>query len=124
MLERLGVAKTRIDDCRQFVSLGALLFTVVVTQSQLGSGVTRLLGGVSVSLGLILVIVAGAELFTGNNLLAMAWASRPIGIRDVMSELAARVSWQRAWLPGDGAVRRVGGHRPPGRWRGWDRCRN
>lgn len=43
-----------------------------------------MLGGVSFSLGLILVVVAGAELFTGNNLLAMAWASRLIGTRDVM----------------------------------------
>ncbi len=34
----------------------------------------RVLGGVVFSLGLLLVVVAGAELFTGNNLLAMAWA--------------------------------------------------
>jgi formate transporter len=93
MLERLGVAKARIDAVTllalavlagAFVSLGALFFTVVVTQSELGFGVTRLLGGMSFSLGLILVVVAGAELFTGNNLLAMAWASRLIGTRDVM----------------------------------------
>jgi formate/nitrite transporter len=38
----------------------------------------RLLGGLAFSLGLILVVVAGAELFTGNNLLVMAWASRCI----------------------------------------------
>jgi formate/nitrite transporter len=93
MLERLGVAKARLDALTllvlavlagAFISLGALFFTVVVTQSQLGFGVTRLLGGVSFSLGLILVVVAGAELFTGNNLLAMAWASRLIGTPDVM----------------------------------------
>ena len=36
------------------------------------------MGGVAFSLGLILVVVAGAELFTGNNLLVMAWASRRI----------------------------------------------
>jgi formate transporter len=93
MLERLGVVKARIDALTllvlavlagAFVSLGALFFTVVVTQSQLGFGVTRLLGGVSFSLGLILVVVAGAELFTGNNLLAMAWASRLISTRDVL----------------------------------------
>jgi formate transporter len=40
--------------------------------------VTRLLAGLVFSLGLILVIVAGAELFTGNNLIVMAWASRRI----------------------------------------------
>lgn len=75
-----------------FVSLGALLFTVVVTESGLGFGPTRLLGGVSFCLGLILVVVAGAELFTGNNLIAMAWASRLIGTREVMR------SWLLAYI--------------------------
>jgi formate/nitrite transporter len=93
MVERLGVAKARTDTVTlvvlavlagAFISLGALLFTVVVTKASLGFGVTRLLGGLSFSLGLVLVVVAGAELFTGNNLLAMAWASRLIGTRDVM----------------------------------------
>jgi formate/nitrite transporter len=44
----------------------------------LSYGIIRLLAGLAFSLGLILVIVGGAELFTGNNLLAMAWASRRI----------------------------------------------
>jgi formate/nitrite transporter len=92
-VERLGVAKARADTLTlmvlavlggAFISLGALLFTVVVTGSSLGFGPTRLLGGVSFSLGLILVVVAGAELFTGNNLIAMAWASRLIGTREVI----------------------------------------
>jgi len=56
---------------------------VVVTGSNPGFGVARLLGGVSFCLGLVLVVVAGAELFTGNNLLAIAWASGLIGTRDV-----------------------------------------
>jgi formate/nitrite transporter len=47
-------------------------------------GVNRLLGGLTFSLGLILVVVAGAELFTGNNLIVMAWASRRITLRDVL----------------------------------------
>ena len=64
--------------------MGALFFTVVVTESSLGFGETRLLGGLSFSLGLILVVIAGAELFTGNNLIAMAWASGLIGAREVM----------------------------------------
>lgn len=67
-----------------FISLGALFFIVVVTSSAAGFGPTRLLGGLSFSLGLVLVIVAGAELFTGNNLLAMAWASRLISTRSVL----------------------------------------
>ena len=101
LVERLGVAKSKTDAVTllvlavlagAFVSLGALFFTVVVTQSQLGFGVTRLLGGVCFSLGLILVVVAGAELFTGNNLLAMAWASRLIGTREVLR------NWLLAYL--------------------------
>ena len=100
-VERLGVAKAHADALSllvlavlagAFISLGALLFTVVVTESSLGFGPTRLLGGVSFCLGLILVVVAGAELFTGNNLIAMAWASRLIGTREVMR------SWLLAYI--------------------------
>lgn len=58
-----------------FISLGANFFTIVTTDTGLGYGVTRLLGGVAFSLGLFLVVVAGAELFTGNNLIVMARAS-------------------------------------------------
>ena len=61
-----------------FIAFGALLFAVVVTDSPLGFGPTRWLGGMAFSLGLVLVVVAGAELFTGNNLIVMAWASRRI----------------------------------------------
>jgi len=61
-----------------FISLGALFYTVTVTTGKGGSevpfGLLRLAGGVTFSLGLILVVVGGAELFTGNNLIAMAWA--------------------------------------------------
>jgi formate/nitrite transporter len=93
MVERLGVAKARTDTVTlgvlavlagAFISLGALFFTVVITGSAFGFGITRLIGGLSFCLGLILVVVAGAELFTGNNLLAMAWASRLIATRDVL----------------------------------------
>lgn len=59
-----------------FIALGGIFSTVVVTGAEpaLGFGPTRLLAGVVFSLGLILVVVAGAELFTGNNLIVMAWA--------------------------------------------------
>lgn len=92
-VERLGVAKARSDALSllvlavlagAFISLGGLFFTVVTTGSGLGFGPTRLIGGLSFALGLILVVVAGAELFTGNNLIAMAWASRLIRFRDVV----------------------------------------
>ncbi len=92
-VEQLGVAKTRSDVATllvlavlagAFISLGALFFTVVVTGSSLGFGITRLLGGLAFSLGLILVVVGGGELFTGNNLIAMAWASGRITSRQVV----------------------------------------
>ncbi len=72
-----------------FIALGAIFATTVsaggmsVTAADgavafntgLPYGVTRLLTGLVFSLGLILVVVGGAELFTGNNLIVMAWAS-------------------------------------------------
>jgi len=63
-----------------FIALGAAFATTVSAGAAgvLPYGVIRLLAGLAFSLGLILVIVGGAELFTGNNLLAMAWASRRI----------------------------------------------
>ncbi|CAM3509215.1 MULTISPECIES: formate/nitrite transporter family protein [Cupriavidus] len=67
-----------------FIGLGALMFALVSSDASLGFAASRLLGGLGFSLGLILVTVAGAELFTGNNLLAMAWASGCVSTRDVL----------------------------------------
>lgn len=61
-----------------FVSLGALYYTLVASDASLSFAASRVLGGVVFSLGYILVVVAGAEVFTGNILLVMAWASRKI----------------------------------------------
>lgn len=59
-----------------FIALGAIFATTVTAGGgDLPYGVSRLLGGLAFTLGLILVVVAGAELFTGNNLIVMAWAS-------------------------------------------------
>jgi formate/nitrite transporter len=58
-----------------FIALGGVFATLVSTGSDLGFGPTRLLAGVAFALGLILVVIAGAELFTGNNLIVMAAAS-------------------------------------------------
>ena len=57
-----------------FISIGATLCLLVVTGSAMGVGPTRLLGGVVFSLGLMLVILTGAELSTGNCLLVIPWA--------------------------------------------------
>lgn len=92
-VEAIGVAKARLPTlpvlmlgvlAGGFIGLGALYFTLVVSDPQLSFGVARVLGGVAFSLGLILVVVAGAELFTGNNLLIMAWADRRITITELL----------------------------------------
>ncbi len=62
-----------------FIALGAIFMTVVLTGSaELPWGLARLIAGVVFSLGLILVIVGGAELFTGDSLMIVACASRRI----------------------------------------------
>lgn len=68
-----------------FISMGAIFATTVTsdTSRELAFGVYRVLGGISFCLGLILVIVAGAELFTGNILIVMAWANRRISTTQV-----------------------------------------
>ena len=83
--ENAGVAKAELGHWRMlalavlagaFVGLGAVFATTVTTGgSGLTYGINRLAGGLVFCLGLILVVVAGAELFTGNNLIVMAWAS-------------------------------------------------
>lgn len=92
-VETVGVTKARMGLIQMvtlgllagaFIAFGAMFFTLVMTNSTLGFGVTRLLGGVVFSVGLILVVVAGAELFTGNNLLVMAWAHKLVTTGEVI----------------------------------------
>jgi formate transporter len=91
----IGVRKAGLDALPMFVlavlagafiALGAAFATTVAAGAAgiLPYGITRLVAGVAFSLGLILVIVGGAELFTGNNLLAMAWASGRVDTRAVV----------------------------------------
>jgi len=89
--ERIGVRKAEMSPVSTFalavlagafISLGALFSTTVTAGAEaLPFGVARLLAGLVFSLGLILVVVGGAELFTGNNLIVMAWASRKVSTR-------------------------------------------
>jgi formate transporter len=93
--EHVGVEKTRLDATSltalavlagAFVAFGSL-FSLVVSAGAEGVvpyGVNRLMGGLVFSLGLILVIVGGAELFTGNNLMVMACASGKVGVGEVL----------------------------------------
>jgi len=69
-----------------FIAWGAIFATTVTAgaSGHLSFGLARLLAGLVFCLGLVLVIVAGAELFTGNNLIVMAWANRHITTRQVL----------------------------------------
>lgn len=93
--EYLGVSKAEAPALRTFVlailagafiALGAIFATTVSAGSAgvLPYGVGKLLVGFVFSLGLILVVVGGAELFTGNNLIVMAWASRKVTTRALL----------------------------------------
>lgn len=76
-----------------FIALGAVFATIVTTgAAPLAFGIGRLIGGLAFCLGLVLVIVGGAELFTGNNLIVMAWSSRKI------SSLQLLRSWAIVYL--------------------------
>jgi len=69
-----------------FVSSGALFATIAIagTSSVLPYGIARLLFGLVFCLGLILVVLAGAELFTGNVLIVIAWANRKVSTRALL----------------------------------------
>jgi formate transporter len=109
--EYLGVRKAEMPFLKMFmlsvlagafIALGAIFATTVSAGSMaittasgeaafstgLPYGVTRLLAGLVFSLGLILVVVAGAELFTGNNLIVMAWANGKVTGRALLRNWA------------------------------------
>lgn len=67
-----------------FIGLGGLYFVIIKSDASLSYAIGQTLGGLTFCLGLILVIVAGAELFTGNNLLAMAWVGGKITTRALL----------------------------------------
>lgn len=92
-VENIGVAKARLPLLSMvmlgllagaFVALGAMFFVTVTSDPNLSFGWSRLVGGIVFSLGLVMVSIAGAELFTGNNLIVMAWADKKISTGDVL----------------------------------------
>ena len=126
-VQSVGVAKARLPLMSQvtlgvlaggFIGLGALYSTLLTSDTSLGFAASRLLGGLAFSLGLILVVVAGAELFTGNNLLVMAWADKRITTGELLENwlivylanfagaigLACLVYFSGHWQMNNGAV--------------------
>ena len=96
-VEKAGITKGNMDFISMltqavlagsFIGLGAVFFTYVIHDSTLSTGLTKLIGGLVFSLGLILVIITGAELFTGNNLIVMAFVSRKISFSQLLRNWA------------------------------------
>ncbi len=68
-----------------FIAFGGELSTMVsVGTAHLSLGISKFLAGSVFSVGLMLVVIAGAELFTGNNLVIISALDRRIGFRDVL----------------------------------------
>ncbi|HLF68700.1 MAG TPA: formate/nitrite family transporter [Gaiellaceae bacterium] len=98
----VGVTKARMETAGvfilsvlagAFIAMGAIFSTTVAAGGgELPYGVVRLLAGLVFTLGLILVVVAGAELFTGNNLIVMAWASRQVSTANLLG------NWTIVWI--------------------------
>ena len=67
-----------------FIGLGAMFFLTFTADPDLSFGVKKLGGGICFCLGLVLVILCGAELFTGNSLMVFALFSKKIKLRSVV----------------------------------------
>jgi formate transporter len=96
-IETAGVAKARLPLPAMallallggvYIGFGALMFLLVMADPTLPFAVARVLGGLVFSLGLLTVVVAGAELFTGNHLLAIAWADGRLRTGEVLRNWA------------------------------------
>lgn len=127
--EEVGAGKVRASALKllvlavlagAFIGLGAMFSTTVLagTAGTMAFGFARLLSGVAFSLGLVLVVVGGAELFTGNALMVMALAAGRIHIGEMLrawaivyvgnfigaAGTALLVFMSGQYLLGDGAV--------------------
>ena len=94
-IEGVGVSKSTTDPLRVFalailagvfIALGSTFFTVVTYDgSMINAGILRLIGGLAFCLGLVLVVIAGAELFTGNNLIVMAYVEKKVTLKQLLA---------------------------------------
>ena len=94
-IESVGISKSTSDPLRvfalsilagAFIAFGAIFFTLVTHDSTgVPVGIMRLLGGLVFCLGLVLVVIAGAELFTGNNLIVMAYVDGKVSLKQLLT---------------------------------------
>ena len=100
-VEKVGVKKANLPFLVSFmlaivagggIGFGALYYTIVASDPTLSFAAARVGGGLVFSLGLMLVLIGGAELFTGNNLIVMAWASGKVSTRTMLG------NWVIVWV--------------------------
>jgi formate transporter len=100
-VEKVGVKKANFPFLTSFmlavvagggIGFGALYYSIVASDPTLSFATARVLGGLVFSLGLALVLVGGAELFTGNNLIVMAWASGKVSTGTMLR------NWTIVWF--------------------------
>ena len=100
-VEKVGVKKANFPFLTSFmlaivagggVGFGALYYTIVASDPTFSFATVRVVGGLVFTLGLALVLVGGAELFTGNNLIIMAWASGKVSTRTMLR------NWAIVWF--------------------------
>ena len=100
-VEKVGVKKANLPFLTSFmlaivagggIGFGALYYTIVASDPTFSFATVRVVGGLVFTLGLALVLVGGAELFTGNNLIVMAWASGKVSTRTMLR------NWTIVWL--------------------------
>ena len=92
-VQAIGVKKARLPLLSQlilsvlggaFIGMGALFYVLIHSDASLGFAARQVAAALSFCLGMLLVVVAGAELFTGNNLIVMARAQGAIGSGEVL----------------------------------------
>jgi formate transporter len=100
-VEKVGVKKANLPFLTSFmlavvagggIGFGAVYYTIVASDPTLSFATVRVVGGLVFSLGLALVLVGGAELFTGNNLIVMAWASGKVSTATMLR------NWTIVWF--------------------------
>jgi formate/nitrite transporter len=100
-VEKVGVKKANLPFLASFmlaivagggVGFGALYYSIVASDASLSFATIRVVGGLVFTVGLALVLVGGAELFTGNNLIVMAWASGKVSTRTML------LNWTIVWF--------------------------
>ncbi|MBI2471632.1 MAG: formate/nitrite transporter family protein [Planctomycetes bacterium] len=93
---QVGVAKSHLSTLTTFalsilagvfIALGIQLSMLVTHTATSNYGLNQLVGGVAFTLALVLIVIAGAELFTGNCLIAMSFMARKITGKDLARNL-------------------------------------